>query len=86
MCLQEEKITRSQRVAVMPARLLWPWKVFEMNLQDIKQVSSAGNRYLLVVVDRASRPVCIPAGVEGFCRSGEETSGAVSHVCRAAVD
>ena len=45
----------SQRVAMMPARLLWPWEVLEMDLQGMKKVSSAGNRYLLVVVDRASR-------------------------------
>ena len=45
----------SQRVAMMPARLLWPWEVLEMDLQDMKHVSSAGNRYMLVVVDGASR-------------------------------
>ena len=52
---RRRKRARSQRVAMMPSRLLWPWEVLEMDLQDMKQVSSAGNRYLLVVVDRASR-------------------------------
>ena len=42
-------------MAKMPARLLWPWEVLEMDLQDMKHVSIAGNRYLLVVVDRGSR-------------------------------
>lgn len=40
---------------MMPARLLWPWKVPEMDLQDIKHVSNAGNRYLLMLVNRSSR-------------------------------
>ena len=41
-------------MAMMSARLLWPWEVLEMDLQVLKQVSSAGNRYI-VVADRASR-------------------------------
>ena len=40
---------------MMPAWRLWPWGVLEMDLQDMKQVYSAGNRYLLVVADRTSR-------------------------------
>ena len=39
---------------MMPAWLLWPWEVHEMHLQDMKQVSSAGNRCMLILVDRAS--------------------------------
>ena len=42
-------------MAMVPARLLWPWEVLEMDLQDMKQVSSTGTRHRLVVVDRASR-------------------------------
>ena len=52
---RRKKRARSERVAMMPARLLRPWDMLEMDLQDMKQVSSAGNRYLLIVVDRASR-------------------------------
>lgn len=37
------------------ARLLWLCEVLEMGLQDMKHVSSEGNRYLLVVVDRVSK-------------------------------
>ena len=39
---------------MMPARFLHPWKVLEIGIQDLHQVSAAGNRYLLVVVDSAS--------------------------------
>ena len=39
---------------MLPARFLRPWEVLEMAVQDFHQVSSNGNRYLLVVVDRAS--------------------------------
>lgn len=41
-------------MAMMVARLLWPWEVLDMDLQDMEQVSSTGNRYLLVV-DGANR-------------------------------
>ena len=52
---RRKKRAWTQRVAMMPTPLLWPWKVLEMDLDDMKHVSSAGNRYLLVIVDRASR-------------------------------
>ena len=42
-------------MAMMFARLLWSWDVLGMDLQDMKQVSSTGNRYLMLVVDGASR-------------------------------
>lgn len=35
---------------MMPARLIWPWEFLEMDLQDMKHVSSAW-----IVVDRVSR-------------------------------
>lgn len=40
---------------MMPARLLQPWEVLEMDLLDMKVNSKSGNRYLLLVVDRASK-------------------------------
>ena len=40
---------------MMPARFLRPWEVLEMDIQDLKHESQDGNRYLLVVVDRASK-------------------------------
>ena len=42
---------------MMPARIPWPWEVLEMDLQDMKQVPSASNRHMLIVVHRASRSV-----------------------------
>ena len=39
---------------MMPTRLLRPWEVLDVYIQDFKQKSQEGNRYLLVVVDRAS--------------------------------
>ena len=40
---------------MLPARFLRPWEVLEMDIQDMHQLSSAGNRYLLVVMDKASK-------------------------------
>ena len=37
------------------ARFLRRWEVLEMDIQDLKQELRDGNRYLLVVVDRASK-------------------------------
>ena len=39
----------------MPAKFLRPWEVLELDIQDLKQESQDGNRYLLVVADRASK-------------------------------
>ena len=40
---------------MIPARFLRTWEVFEMDIQDLSQESQDGNRYLLFVVDRASK-------------------------------
>ena len=52
---KRRKRANSQRVAMMPVKFLRPWEVLEMDTQDLKQKSQDGNRYLLVVVDRASK-------------------------------
>ena len=52
---RRRKRSNSRKVWMLPARFLKPWEVLEMDIQDLHQVSSAGNRYLLVVVDRASK-------------------------------
>lgn len=52
---RRKKRANSQRVAMMPAKFLRPWEVLEMDIQDPKQESQGGNRYLLVVVDRARK-------------------------------
>ena len=45
----------SQRVAMPPARFLKPWEVLEMDIHDMGARSEAGNRHLLVIVDRACK-------------------------------
>ena len=85
-CMRRKR-ARSLRVAMMPARLLWPWEIREMDLQDLKQVSSAENRYMVVVGGLGQQVrVRVPVGAQRVCESGEETPGAVAYVRRAAVD
>ena len=45
----------STQLYMLPARFLHPWEVLEMDIQDMKVTSHKGNRYLLVVVDRATK-------------------------------
>lgn len=52
---RRRKRSNSRKVWMLPARFLKPWEVLEMDIQDLHQVSAAGNRYLLVVVERASK-------------------------------
>ena len=40
---------------MLPARLLEPWEVLEVDLQFFPNTSEAGNVYLLLVVDKASK-------------------------------
>ena len=40
---------------MLPARFLRPWEVLKMDFQDMHQLSSKGSRYLLVVVDKATK-------------------------------
>lgn len=53
-CRQRKRVW-SRQLDTIPARLLQPWEELEMDIQEIKGVSDKGNRYLLVVVDRASK-------------------------------
>ena len=52
---RRRKRTNGRKVWMMPARFLRPWEVLEIDIQDFHQLSSNVNRYLLVVVDRASK-------------------------------
>ena len=54
MWLQEEE-AKEQSVNGRGARFLRPWEILEVDIQYLKQESQDGNRYLLVVVDRASK-------------------------------
>ena len=72
---------------MMPARLLWPWEVLEIDVQDMKKVSSAGSRYLLVVVDRASRFFfAYPFGSKDYVGVARKLFGAYAHGRGADVD
>ena len=58
---RRRKRSRSQRIAMMPGRLVEPWEVLEMGLLKMGASSLAGNEYLLLVVDRASKfPFAFP--------------------------
>ena len=52
---RRKKRSRSQRIAMLPARFLEPWEVLEVDLQRFPNTSEAGNEYLLLVVDKASK-------------------------------
>ena len=49
------KRSTSQRVAMLPARFLKPWEVFEIDIHDVGARSAAGNKRILVKVDRARK-------------------------------
>ena len=51
------KLKRStiQRVAMLSARFLKPWEVLEMDIHDMGARSEAGNKHLLVLVNRSSK-------------------------------
>ena len=49
------KRSTSQRSAFLPARFLKHWEVLEKDIHNKGARSEAGNRHLLVVVDRASK-------------------------------
>ncbi|CAM9656982.1 unnamed protein product, partial [Sphacelaria rigidula] len=52
---RRRKRTNSHTLAMRPARFLRAWEVLEMDISDMKQVSAPGNRYLLIIVDRATK-------------------------------
>lgn len=52
---RRRKRTSSTQLTMMPARLLQPWEVLQMDISDMKVKSLKGNQYLLVIVDRASK-------------------------------
>ena len=67
----------------MPARVLRPWEVLERDIQDLKITSDKGNRYLLVVVDRASNFL---TAYHGGYRRESQTAGAPPHLRLALLD
>ena len=58
---------------MLSARFLRRWAVLELDIRNFHQVSSNGNRYLLVVVDRASKflfgyPLASKGAMEVSCK------------------
>ena len=53
-CRRREK-PASQRVAMLPSRFLRPGEVLEVDIKDMGMKSNAGNKVLLVVVDKVSK-------------------------------
>lgn len=40
---------------MLPAKYLRPWELLEMDIQNMPQESVEGHKYMLLIVDRASR-------------------------------
>ena len=52
---RRRKRSASHRVAMLPSRFLRPGEVLEVDIQDMGVKSDAGNKVLLVAVDKASK-------------------------------
>ena len=52
---RRRKRSASQRVAMLPSRFLRPGEVLEVDIQDMGVKSDAGNKVVLVAVDKASK-------------------------------
>lgn len=52
---RRRKMANGRKVWVLPTRCLKPWEMLQRDIQDLHKVSAAGNRYLLVVMERARK-------------------------------
>ncbi|CAM9960820.1 unnamed protein product, partial [Choristocarpus tenellus] len=61
-CRRDESVQNRTIVrCTLFSKFLEPWDVLEMDLQDVRHISAKGNKYLLIVIDRASRfPFAFP--------------------------
>ena len=60
------KRSRSQKIATMPERAVEPWDTLEVDVLSMETASRTGNKYVLLVVDRASRfPFAFPLSSKG---------------------
>ena len=50
-----QKRSRSQKIATMPGRAVEPWETLEVDILFIETISRAGNKFILLVIDLASR-------------------------------
>ena len=72
------KRSRSQKIATMPERAVEPWKTLEVDILSIETTSRAGNKYVLLVVDRTSRLTFgLPLPSEGTT----EVAGILANLC-----
>ena len=65
------KRSRSQKIVTMPGRAVEPWETLEVDIFSMETTSRAGNKYVLLVVDRTSRfpfVLSLPSkGTKYFC-------------------
>ena len=52
---RRRKQSQSHKTLMKTPKLLQPWEVLEIDLLDMKHPTVNGNRYILIVVDKASR-------------------------------
>ena len=58
---RRRKRSSSQQLALLPARVIEPWEVLEIDLLRIGTTSLAGNEYILLAADNASKfPFAFP--------------------------
>ena len=50
-----QKRSRSQKIFTMPGRAVEPWETLEVDIFLMETTSWAGNKYVLLVVDRTSK-------------------------------
>ena len=62
--LKAQKV-RPKRIDTLSARFLQAWEVLEIDIHDMGARSEAGNKHLLVIVDRASKfPFAYPLPIK----------------------
>ena len=58
---RRRKRSNNQQLALLPARAIEPWEILEVDLLRIGTTSLAGNEYILLAVDKASKfPFAFP--------------------------
>ena len=58
---RRRKRSNNQQLALLPARAVEPWEILEVDLLRIGTTSLAGNEYILLAVDKASKfPFAFP--------------------------
>ena len=65
------KRSHSQKIATMPGRTVEPGETLEVDILSMGTISRTGNKYILLVVDRASRfPFAFPLPSKGTKKVG----------------